>query len=104
VAKHKAVKKAENSSQPKPASKKAVEKKGRFTIQIAASKNIKSAERLVATLRKKGFQAYQIRAEVAGKGVWYRVRVGAFEDRRAAKKFLEKLKASRYGGMVVSIQ
>lgn len=104
VAKHKAVKRAENSSQPKPASKKAVEKKGRFTIQIAASKDIKSAERLVATLRKKGFQAYQIRAEVAGKGVWYRVRVGAFEDRRAAKKFLEKLKASRYGGMVVSIQ
>lgn len=86
--------------QPKPVAKKAVQK-GRFTVQVAASQDAESAERLVATLRKKGYKAYQIRTEVPGKGVWYRVRVGAFSDRGAADKALSKLKASKYGGMVV---
>ncbi len=103
VVKQKAPSKAKNGPQPKLTPKKVVQK-GRFTIQIAALQDAKSAEKLVAALRKKGFRAYQIRAQVAGKGVWYRVRVGAFEDRGAANKILAKLKASKHGGMVVSTQ
>ncbi len=87
-------------SKPKPKPKQ-VAQKGRFTIQIAASQDAKKAEVLVAKLRKKGFRAYQMRSEVAGKGVWYRVRVGAFENRGAADKMLAKLKASQYDGMIV---
>ena len=56
----------------------------------------------MAELRKKGYQAYQIRSEVAGKGVWYRIRVGAFEERAAAAKMLARLKGDKYTGMVVS--
>ena len=103
VVKQKAPPKAKNDPQPKPTPNKVVQK-GRFTIQIAALQDAKSAEKLVAALRKKGFRAYQIRSQVAGKGVWYRVRVGAFEDRGAANKILAKLKASKHGGMVVSTQ
>lgn len=87
--------------QPKPPAATAAQK-GRFTIQVAAVQESKNAEQLVAELRKKGYRAYQIRSEVAGRGVWYRVRVGGFDNRDAANQMLSKLKGDRYGGMVVS--
>jgi len=75
---------------------------GYFAVQVAAVQDVKGAQALVADLRSKGYQAYQIRSEVAGKGVWYRIRVGGFEDRGAAEKVLKQLKGDKYGGMVVS--
>lgn len=81
-----------------------VARKGQFSIQVAAVQNARSAEQLAANLRKKGYRAYQMRSEVAGKGVWYRVRVGAFKDRGEADRMLAKLKADNFGGMVVSTQ
>ena len=78
--------------------------KGRFTIQVSAVKDVQRAARLVALLRKKGYRAYQIRSEVAGRGVWYRVRVGAYESRSAAGATLKKLKADRYAGIIISTQ
>jgi len=74
---------------------------GYFSVQVASVQDIKGADHLVAGLRNKGYQAYQIRSEVIGKGVWYRIRVGGFEDRGAAEKVLKKLKGDNYGGMVV---
>jgi cell division septation protein DedD len=94
--------KAPPKSLPKQISKPdKVVQKGRFTIQVAASQDVKKAEKLVRRLRQKGFRAYQMRSEVAGKGVWYRVRIGAFENRGQANKMLAKLKAKKYDGMVV---
>jgi cell division protein FtsN len=100
VPKPKPVAKPKSVKPPQPAARKVAEK-GRFTIQVAASKDAKSAEKLVNTLRSKGFKAYQIRNEVAGKGIWYRVRVGAYQDQGAAGKVLSKLKAGHYRGMIV---
>lgn len=74
---------------------------GKFTVQVAALKDPGRAANLVAELRKKEFRAYQIRTEVSGKGVWYRVRVGAFTDRSHAEATAGRLKAQRYGAMVV---
>ncbi len=88
------------ASDPRPKIKPAPGKE-RFTIQVAAVKTAGNAGRLVSTLRKKGYQAYQVRSEVAGKGVWYRVRVGAFESRHAAQKTLKKLKNDKTNGMVI---
>lgn len=81
-----------------------VAQKGQFSIQVAAVQNSRSAEQLAARLRKKGYRAYHLRSEVAGKGVWYRVRVGAFKDRGEADRVLARLKADDFGGMVVSTQ
>jgi cell division septation protein DedD len=97
---------AKPKAPPKPIPKKRSKpkksvQKARFTIQVAASHDTKKAEELVNKLRKKGFQAYQMRSEVAGKGIWYRVRVGAFENRGEANKVLAKLKANQYDGMIV---
>jgi cell division septation protein DedD len=94
---------------PAPVSKAAAPPKppaapasGRFSIQVASVQESQGAEKLVGELRKKGYQAYQVRSEVAGKGVWYRIRVGAFEDRGSAEKMLGRLKGEHYHGLVVS--
>ena len=94
-----AVPKPALASTPKMA---AATERGHFSVQVASVQESRGAEQLVEQLRKKGYQAYQIRSEVAGKGVWYRIRVGAFGDRGAAEKMLARLKGDKYGGMVVS--
>lgn len=103
------VKKLPHKSASTPASKKVARPQtaarpagGHFSIQVAAVQDIKAAGKLVHELRRKGYQAYQIRSKIAGKGVWYRVRVGEFNDRGATEKVLRKLKGDKYGGMVVS--
>lgn len=95
--------KPKSAPPPKPAPRTVVQK-GRFSIQVAAVQNAQSAEQLAAKLRKQGYRAYRLRSEVAGKGVWYRVRVGAFEDRGEANRVLAKLKADNFNGMVISTQ
>ena len=75
---------------------------GHFTIQVASVQDIKGAVKFVANLRAKGYPAYQLRSDIAGKGIWYRIRVGGFEDRDAAANMLKKLKNDKFGGMVVS--
>jgi cell division septation protein DedD len=62
-----------------------------YTIQIASVKDAKDADRLVAKLKKKGFYAYRAIGKVPGKGIWYRVRVGEYKSRTAARHTLNKL-------------
>ena len=92
---------------PKPAPKAktpVAAGKGHMSVQVASVQEAQGAEKLVGELRKKGYPAYQIRSEVTGKGVWFRIRVGAFEDRGAAEKMLDELKRDKYSGIVVSTQ
>lgn len=93
--------KPKHAPSPKPQSAAAVEK-GRFTVQIASVQDGRNAQNLVDRLRKQGYRSYQIRTEVPGKGIWYRVRVGAFDNRGDADQMLARLKGDKYGGMVVS--
>lgn len=86
---------------PKP---KAAETKGRFTIQVAAVRQMDSAEKLVADLKKKGYPAYQVSVKVPEKGVWYRVRVGAYDRKGAADQMLKKLATDKVKGMIIGTQ
>jgi len=64
-----------------------------YTVQVAAVKVAKDADRLVGQLKKKGYPAYRIISKVQGKGIWFRVRVGKYKskaDARATKQKLEK--------------
>jgi cell division septation protein DedD len=64
-----------------------------YTVQVAAVKVAKDADRLVAQLKKKGYPAYRTISKVQGKGIWFRVRVGVYNrrtDARATKQKLEK--------------
>ena len=62
---------------------------GPFTLQLGASPNREDAERMVSRLREKGYAPYIVTAEVAGKGTYYRVRMGSFATREAASRYLE---------------
>jgi cell division protein FtsN len=60
-----------------------------FSIQLGASQDRVEAERIAAR-----FKTYHPRvesAEIAGKGTWYRVRIGAFQTREAAERYLKDL-------------
>lgn len=81
---------------PKPAAEQ-----HRFTIQVAAVKEADNAKRLVNDLREKGYPAYQISVTLPGKGAWYRVRVGAYENRALAERMLKKLNANQINAMIV---
>jgi cell division septation protein DedD len=72
-------------SRPRPSGKV-------YTIQVASVKNARDADRLVAKLKKKGFNAYRAIGKVPGKGIWYRVRVGEYKSKTSATSTLNKLK------------
>jgi len=66
---------------------------GPYCIQVAASQNRGEAESLKAKLAEKKFAAYVVKAEVPGKGTFYRVRVGHYKDRAQAEKALRIFKS-----------
>ena len=78
-----------------------VESGERLTIQVASSTNVKFADKMVAQLKEKGYPAYRVSAEITGKGTWYRVRVGRFNNRSDAVQFLDNLKKENLKGIVV---
>lgn len=63
-----------------------------YTIQVAAFKAAGDADKLVAELKQKGYGAYRVIGKVPGKGLWYRVRVGRYNDRAKASSTIAKLK------------
>jgi len=63
-----------------------------YTVQVAAVKTAKDADRLVALLKNKGYPAYRAISKVQNKGIWFRVRVGKYNSRADARRTMEKLK------------
>lgn len=74
---------------------------GRYAIQVAASREVAHAEKLVGQLKKKGYAAYRVAVKLPGKGTWHRVRVGRYRSREKALKMLATIKGSYQGAMVV---
>ena len=63
-----------------------------YTIQAAAVKDPKDADRLVEKLKKAGYPAYRIIGKIPGKGIWFRVRIGEYKSKSDAKGVMDKLK------------
>ena len=64
-----------------------------LTIQVSSLKDHTLALRTEKALKAAGYKAYVITAMVPGKGVWHRVRIGAFADKKEAEPVMKKLKA-----------
>ncbi len=60
-----------------------------WTLQLSSSPNRAVAEKQVGRFRGKGYAPYIVTADVAGKGTWYRVRMGRFATKEAAGKYLQ---------------
>jgi cell division septation protein DedD len=74
--------------------------KAKYTLQVASVREQAAAARIVKKLQQAGFSAYQS-AGPPGSGGWYRVRVGAYETRKAAEAALRKFKDSRYKPIII---
>lgn len=59
---------------------------GEFTVQVSAFQTSEEAEAYKSSLTRKGYNPYVIPAEIAGKGIWYRVRVGRYETKTRANE------------------
>ena len=69
-----------------------VDPEGRsFTLQVGSFVQQKSADRLVKKLRARGYPAYLVEVHFPDQATMYRVRVGSFSDKRAAKKLARRL-------------
>ena len=59
-----------------------------YTVQISSWQSESVAEQQAAKFRSKGYDAFVEKANVPGKGIWYRVKVRNFKSKREAEKFL----------------
>ncbi|AKU91034.1 SPOR domain-containing protein [Vulgatibacter incomptus] len=93
---------ASSTSAPKPPpAAEAGAGKEAYTVQVAAFPSRQEADALVGQLRRKGFAPTVVKAEVPGKGTFYRVRVGRFRTREEASRYLEDLRReARLDGFV----
>ena len=74
---------------------------GTLAVQVASTKDQKSAEAMVKELQKKGYPAFSTQADIPEKGRWYRVRVGYFSGRTEADAARRQLSGDGYNGIVV---
>jgi len=95
---------------PPPATTKPVQprketaslKEARFTIQIAAFKDEAEAEFFATQVSgRTGLDFQVVAADLGSRGVWHRVRLGAFATRTQALKQARKLEASGLAGPLV---
>lgn len=66
-----------------------------YTVQVGAFKNKSEAEKLLNTLKNKGYEAYMIVTKTEDKGLLYKVRVGELTKSKArdmVKRIREKEK------------
>ena len=84
---------------PRPEPPKA-EGKGRYTLQLSSFQTRAEADAFTADLKKAGYSLSITEANVAGKGTWFRVRLGSYsshEEALAAKaEFESKQKIIAY--------
>ena len=60
---------------------------GRFTLQVVSYRTREEADTFAEALRTRGHDAFVLNAEIEGRGRFYRVRVGPFENQREAEAY-----------------
>ena len=73
-----------------------------LTIQAASLKDSKDADRMVAKLKNKGYAAYKVMGVIPDKGIWFRVRIGYYENSAEAFDTLKQLKKDGLDAFLVN--
>jgi len=81
--------------------RKSAEDNKNFTIQVAALKDPKVADNLVAKFKKRGYPAYRSMGKIPGKGIFYRIRIGSFKNRAQAGSTFNRLKKEKIKAIIV---
>jgi cell division septation protein DedD len=66
---------------------------GNWTIQVGSFKDQGEADARAGRLNSSGGEARVVKADIVGKGTWYRVQVGRFPSREAAMSFGNQLRS-----------
>jgi cell division septation protein DedD len=74
-----------------PTHGRATPEKGRFEIQVAAYQESRKAEQMMEKLSPLGFASRVVMKDLPGKGRWFRVIVGGFENREKAKAAADQI-------------
>lgn len=64
---------------------------GGYLVQVASFTAQDDADEFVGELRKRGHSAFRVAANVPGRGIWHRVRIGSFKSRYEAERYKTKL-------------
>jgi cell division septation protein DedD len=111
--------KKESGKQAAPAKKESTKKKTKqsiasksqtitsgkgYTVQVAAYKTEKDADRLVEKLKRDGYAAYRTITKIEGKGIWFRVRVGKYQSRAETRSTKDKLTKSGLKPIIVQVE
>lgn len=75
---------------------------GSLTLQVASLRDAKTADAMVARLRKEGYHVTQKGVTIPGQGIWYRVQVGRFRDRQQAARTMRALESKGLKPILVS--
>ncbi len=73
----------------KPEEPKDLDFKPAYSVQVLATRRSADAERMVAGLKTKGYDAFVRKVEDA-EGAWYRVRIGRFRDLTDARAMADR--------------
>lgn len=65
---------------------------GKFTIQLGSHRTLKEAEDFAEGFKARGYDAIINQIEIKGKGTWYRVSLGVFNNTEEAKSYIAKEK------------
>jgi cell division septation protein DedD len=65
---------------------------GKYTVQVASFKKESEAQEFAEGLKSKGYPVFIKQAEIPGRGIWYRVRIGTFKTIQEAKIYGNDLK------------
>jgi cell division septation protein DedD len=69
---------------------------GAYQLQVSSFKTREEADAFSQQLRVRGHKAYVLEAKVAGRGTWYRVRVGPFPTQAAASSYRSSFEAKEH--------
>lgn len=61
-------------------------KRGEYTVQVSAYQSLAEARTYATKLERDGHKPFIVRAQINGKGTWFRVRLGRFETENQAKR------------------
>jgi DedD protein len=75
---------------------------GGYQLQVSSFKKREDADNFALVLRRRGHRAHVEEANVKGRGLWHRVRIGPFKYRRSAEIYRQDFEAKeRMVGFVV---
>jgi DedD protein len=71
-------------------------REGGYQLQVSSFRSQSEAQGFADQLRARGHRAYAVEAHVAGRGTWYRVRIGPFGTQHAASVYRSGFEAREH--------